>query len=235
MNITDIRKRAGTLAYSLTLGILITLIIACEPPGQNPTPEPMRRTAGVTISTDALSLTEGGEDGSYTVALDTRPSGEVEITISNPDTTALTVRPTMLTFTPSDYGAKTVTLSPVNDADINSESLTITHSITRSEDTAYPRTGLAIDSVAVTVTDDDPGVIISESTLSLTEGGEDGSYTVVLSTRPSGEVVITVGNTGPNADALTVPMRIPTGYADLHSETGEIGGGYVADRYSLPR
>ena len=89
MNITDIRKQAGALACSLALGILITLLIACEPP----TPTPMQRAANVRISTDALSLTEGGEAGSYTVALNTRPSGNVEITIAKtgPDSDALTV------------------------------------------------------------------------------------------------------------------------------------------------
>ena len=60
MNITDIRKHAGALAYSLTLGILITLLIACEPPGPapGPMPEPMQRTAGVTISETMLTVTE---------------------------------------------------------------------------------------------------------------------------------------------------------------------------------
>ena len=62
--------------------------------------------------------------------------------------------------------------------------------------------------------------------ISLTEGGEDASYTVVLNTRPSGNVVITVGN--PDSDALTVDTDADTvsdqDTLTFSNATGEMGG-----------
>ena len=194
---------------------------------------------GVTISESMISLTEGGEDASYTVALNTRPSSNVVITVgkTGSDSDALTVDTDAdtardqdtLTFSNAtgEMGGwdrpQSVTLSPEDDSDGDRESVMITHSITSSEDTAY-HTGLAIAGLTVTVTD--PGVTISESTLSLTEGGADGSYTVVLNARPSGNVVITVGN--PDTDALTVDTDADTANAQdtltFSNATGEMGG-----------
>ena len=65
---------------------------------------------GVDLSATSLTVEEG-ESGSYTVVLDTQPSGTVTITASSGDTTVATVMPSSLTFTTSNWDtAQTVTV-----------------------------------------------------------------------------------------------------------------------------
>ncbi len=60
----------------------------------------MMTLAGVTVSESTLTITEGGS-GSYTVVLDTQPSGNVTITPSS-NNTDVALSPTPLTFTSSN-------------------------------------------------------------------------------------------------------------------------------------
>ena len=81
-----------------------------------------------------------GASDTYTVVLGTQPSGTVVITVTNPDSGALTVTPSTRTFTTSNWNTpQTVTVRPVNDADADSESVTITHAIDTdaTADTTY--------------------------------------------------------------------------------------------------
>ena len=110
-------------------------------------------TAGVTVSQGAVSVSEGGADGSYTVVLATQPMGAVTVTIVNPDTDAVTVSPTSLTFTTGNWAtAQTVTVSAEQDSNADDESVDVSHT-TVSADLAY--NNLGVDEVTVTVTDDD--------------------------------------------------------------------------------
>ena len=84
--------------------------------------------------------------------------------------------------------AQTVTVKADNDDNAVSESLTLTHT---------PSGGgysTAAD-LPVTVTDDDSAaIVLSESTLTVTEGDDTGvSYTVKLAAQPSGAVTVTIG------------------------------------------
>ena len=108
---------------------------------------------GVTVSPTAVSATEGGATGSYTVVLKTQPSGTVTVTVG--DTSAdISASPSTLTFTTSTWDtAQTVTVSADDDSVAESEEqATLTHSVT-STDSDY--NGLSVDSVTVTITDND--------------------------------------------------------------------------------
>ena len=125
---------------------------------------PVTPTApAVVVSRTSLSLDEdpGADDaneGTYTLVLDTRPTGctagvGVSVASGNPD---VTPEPTTLTFTPDDWNApQTVTVTAEQDDDGADDRATLRHSIsTACAAAGYPET-LAIPSVEVAVNDDD--------------------------------------------------------------------------------
>ena len=157
-------------------------------------------TAGVTVSETTLTVAEGGS-GAYTVVLDVQPTSDVVITVSS-DNTDVTVSPATLTFTPSNWDtAQTVTVAAAQDADAVNDAASIAHAVDASR-SANEYDNMTIAGVAVTVTDDDTaGVSVSETTLTVAEGGS-GAYTVVLDVQPTSDVVINVTKSG--SDDVTV-------------------------------
>ena len=110
-------------------------------------------TAGVTVSPTELEVAEGA-GGSYTVKLDTQPTGDVTITIDGTSGTDLTLNNTSLTFTKDNWSsAQTVTVSAGQDADALDDSATLTHTVASDDDTVYD--DLAAPSLDVTVLDDE--------------------------------------------------------------------------------
>ena len=110
-------------------------------------------TAGVTVSETALSIDEGGS-ASYTVVLDTQPTGDVTVTVNDPSNTDITASPAVLTLTPSDWDdEQTVTVTAGQDADPVDDTATITHTVASDNDSKYD--GISAGDVAVTVDDDE--------------------------------------------------------------------------------
>ena len=162
--------------------------------------------AGVTIkqSDGATSVTEAPGEGrtdTYTLVLDTRPTGDVTITITSDRTAAVTVSPAALTFTTSNWNTgQTVTVTGVDDKVDQSDNLsvTISHSATSSDPT-YGAIDIS-DVTAVVMDDDVRGVTVSASSgLSISEADDGdtdgltenvGSYTVVLESEPTGAVTV---------------------------------------------
>ena len=145
-------------------------------------------TAGVTISTDALEVTEG-ETGQYTIVLDTEPTADVTVTIQIPDNADMAVDQTALTFTADNWNTpQTVAVTATHDDDaIADEPVTIMHTASGGD---YE--GVTAADVEVAITEDDtPGATVSETALTITEGGSQ-SYTVVLDTEPAADVTVVV-------------------------------------------
>ncbi len=171
--------------------------------------------AGVTISeTDADTIvTEAAGTDAYGVVLDTQPDGNVEITATSGTATAATVSPTTLTFTSANWNtAQTVTVTGVDDDVDNTgdeRTASIGHRISSGDSGSYPAGGLSLDSVSVTVTDDDTDRVDIGSAV-VTVGEDDGTamYTVELGTRPAGNVEITVASD--TATAATVNPLVLT-------------------------
>jgi len=110
--------------------------------------------AGVTITQSGGStmVAEGGATDTYTVVLNTAPTGNVTITLS--PGTQLSVAPAVLTFTPATWNVpQTVTVNAVDDAIAEGpHSGVITH-FAASTDPVY--NAIAIPSVTVSITDND--------------------------------------------------------------------------------
>ena len=134
---------------------------------------------------DPVAVNEG-DSAAYTVVLGEEPTGDVVVEMSS-DNADVKTQPASLTFTPGNWQtAQTVTVSASQDADAADDMATIRHAASGADD--YD--GIAIASVNVAVTDDDTaGVTVSESSLSLEEGGS-ATYTVVLDTQPVSDVEI---------------------------------------------
>ena len=127
-------------------------------------------TAGVTVSTMALMVTEQNTTGdTYTVVLDTQPTADVTVTVAGHSGTEVTPTPASLTFTTANWStAQTVTVTAGNDTDLTNDTVTLTHSAT-STDTNYG--GITIGSVVVTVEDNDTaqvtGVVVASGNAQL--------------------------------------------------------------------
>ena len=179
-------------------------------------------TAAVTVSESALTVGEGSGSGTYTVVLDYRPSANVII-----DVTAggdVTANPARLTFTTGTWStAQTVTVRAGQDDDLADDTVTLTHSA-QSNDSDY--NGVSVGSVDVTVTDDDTaGVTVSESALTVGEGGS-GTYTVELNQAPSATVTIDVGDGG---DVTAAPETLTFTTGDWDSQTVVVTAGHDMD------
>ena len=137
-------------------------------------------TAGVTVNPTGVTATEGGATGSYTVVLDTQPTGTVTVTVG--DTSAdITASPGTLTFTAATWNtAQTVTVTADDDSIAEGEeTATLTHAVS-----GYGTVTTA-DSVTVTVADNDTAVASTDATLSglvLNDGTNDLTLTPSFAT-----------------------------------------------------
>ena len=146
-------------------------------------------TAGVSNSTNTLEVAEGST-ATYTVVLDTEPTADVTVTVSGHEGTDVSVDKTTLTFTPANWDvARTVTVSADQDDDATVEDpVTLSHGVTGTAEYA----SVTADSVTVTITEDDTaGANIDPTALTVAEG-QSNTYTVVLTTQPTGDVTVTI-------------------------------------------
>ena len=200
---------------------------------------------GVTLSTQSVSAVEGGTT-TYTIRLDSEPTGSVRVTPSSSATGVATVPNTALTFNADNWESpKTVTVTTVNnDIDEDTDrSATITHAVEGGD-----YASVTADDVTVTATDDDgKGVTLSTQPLSAEEG-QTTTYTIRLNSEPTGSVrvtpsssatgVATVPNTALifNADNWESPktVTVTTVNNDIDEDTDRsttithafVGGGY---------
>ena len=116
-------------------------------------------TRGVTITAaDPISFNEGGS-ASYTVVLDTEPTGPVTVNVEDADTTdEIQADKTAVEFTIANWDTpQTVVVSAARDEDAQDDIGTITHTVTGAD---YETNGVTADSVAVTVNDLDTRSVI---------------------------------------------------------------------------
>ena len=152
-------------------------------------------TAGVTLSTTTLAITEGSVTSSYTLVLTSQPTSTVTLTLTSV-AGMVSLSTSSIVFTSSTWNTPvTVTVTAVSDAIANGTSTVgITHA-SASSNTNYQ--SLSISTVTVTITDTDTaGVTVSTTTLALTEGGVTKSYTIVLTSEPTSTVTVAIGNAG---------------------------------------
>ena len=168
-------------------------------------PETLKATfqlrQAVTVSATEVSVEEGGSAGTYTVKLASKPTADVTVTPTSPDTGAVTVSTeasdNTLTFTASNWStAQTVTVTPVDDDDADDETVTVSHTVTGAG-SGYE--SVSAPQVTVNVADDEAAnagpVFSSPTTVSVAEN-QTSVVTVTAADADSGDSVTGYSITG---------------------------------------
>ena len=206
----------GAHYYDVIATVGVTVNDTTAPP---PAPEP-----ALSVSVTALRLAEGGS-ASYTVALGTRPDGNVSVAIAS-DNADVTTRPAALTFTTANWAtAQRVTVRAASDGDTAADTATLTHTASGGGYDEAPAV-----SVAVSVTDGDTaGLAINPTVLNLIENGI-SAFIVSLTAQPSGNVTVSIVSDNPDvtvrpAALAFTPADWATPQAVLVITRADDGGG----------
>ena len=157
-------------------------------------------TKGVTVSDTALEILEGSSKA-YAVALATQPTANVIVDVGG-IAGDVSVDKTRLAFTPDTWNvAQTVTVLAAEDDDaVPDDVVTLTHVATGGDYDDLPGAN-----VAVTIRENDAtGVIIEPIVLAIEEGSSE-SYTVILTSKPTGQVTVSMTADLSSTDVLVNP------------------------------
>ncbi len=148
-------------------------------------------TRGITVSAVSGNTTEAGGTATFTVVLNSQPTGNVTIPLSSSDTTEGSVSPATLTFTPTNWNVvQTVTATGLDD-DVDDGDVAFSIVIASASGGDYA--GVDADDVNVTNSDDDSaGFRLSKNVVAVSESGTSDTFTVVLDSQPTTAVTLTV-------------------------------------------
>ena len=176
----------------------------------------------ISISETSLSISEGGT-ASYTMALASRPIGEVTITVASGDVGVASVSPSPLVFTTSDWDQPQTVTVTVADDDIDNDgrSTVIAHTASGGGYSGWS------GDVAVSVEDDeeDPEVTLTLSPATISENGGTSYVTVSLDHASADATMVTVSVT-PNEGASASDVRLSLN-ARLQIAPGDTASSWV--------
>ncbi len=151
------------------------------------------------------ATTEAGGTDTFTIVLEAQPTVDVIINLSSDNEGEVLVDPAFLTFTNLNWSQEqTVTVTGVDDdVDDHDQEVIITASIDPSSDATF--TGLDDQTVTVTNVDDDaPGYTVDPvSGLSVQESGTTDSFTILLQSEPTADVVVDFASTNTNEGTVS--------------------------------
>ena len=171
-------------------------------------------TAGVSVSpststTSRLRTTESGGTATFTVRLDSEPTGDVELDVASSDTDEGTAAPAVLTFTSSTWStAQTVTLTGVDDSPPAADgsqgyTVTLTVDTANTADSSYD--ALSAVTVYAVNSDNEFGLDVGSVTGQATEAGGTATFTVALRTQPSAAVTVSVASLDAGEGSVSPP------------------------------
>jgi len=167
-------------------------------------------TAGVTVTPRSGLLTsEAGGQATFTVALNHAPTADVAFTLSVSQTDEASVSPTTLTFTSVNWRSpQVVTLTGLNDTvPIADGRQTYWVAFTPAVSTDVNYSGLIVPNVLAANNDDDtPGVTTTPvaGNMTTSEAATQATFNVVLDSRPTADVVLTVVSSDPGEGTVDV-------------------------------
>ena len=183
--------------------------------------------AGVTLSTRALSVPEGGSN-TYTVVLDSEPTANVTVTPARAagGSTDVTFAPSTLTFTPGNWEtAQTVTVEAADDTDVAVDTATLTHAVSGGD---YGT--VTAGAVEVTVTEAQAsGVTVMPTQLTVPEGFA-RTYEVSLDAAPAGTLTVTP-SLGGEDDVTTATSTLTFTPTDWDAQTVTVTAPHDADAF----
>ena len=156
-------------------------------------------TAGFAVSpttstSSRLQTTEAGGTDTFTVALTSEPTGNVELDLASSDATEGAVSPSSLTFTSTNWNtAQTVTLTGQDDAVADgSQDYTVTLTVDQANTADAVYDVLSALTVYAVNADDEYGLVVGNVTGQATEAGGQATFTVALRTQPAQAVTVAV-------------------------------------------
>jgi large repetitive protein len=150
--------------------------------------------------TSGLTTSEAGGQATFTVKLNSQPTGDVTITLTSSNSSEGNVDKNSLTFTSFNwFTAQTVTVTGADDLfDDGNVNYSIVTAVPAAGDPLYR--SINPPDVSVTNTDDDTAsfTVTPTSGLTTTEAGGQAAFTLKLNTRPTADVTIGISssNTG---------------------------------------
>lgn len=148
--------------------------------------------------TSGLLTSESGDSDTFSVVLATQPTASVDVSLSSSDATEGTASPASLSFSTINWNVpQIVTVTGVDDAEDDGD---VAYSIVTSAssgDAVYD--AIDPDDVLLSNSDDDVAAVIIAplSGLITTESGASDSFSVVLGSRPTADVVINLNSDTP--------------------------------------
>ncbi len=171
---------------------------------------------------DPLTESTSEHQKTYSIELDSQPTGTVNVNLSSGDTKIATLSETSLEFTPSDWDAQTVTVTAVPDDIDNAgdkRTVRITHTVNAAATDYKDETAAAVD---VTVTDDDGEPTLGIDSPSVAEGNSaTATLTFKVTLTPASGKPVSVTY----ADAATGTATSATDYAAITSGTLNFAAG----------
>ena len=167
--------------------------------------DPRGVTVTATLNEDGQLPVGEAASATYMIQLETQPTATVTVDIGGASG-ELTASPSRLFFTPDNYGtAQTVTVYAGEDFDAENDTATLTHTIRGGD---YTGVSASPSTVPVIVNDNDPrGVRVSTDTVNIAAGAT-ATYTVMLDTRPTRTVSISVAEDTDNEGVRVSPSRL---------------------------
>lgn len=185
-------RRAPVMARSLVVSLVTCAALGCGDSGGGDD------DVIVVSATGSTTTTESGGQVTVTVVLRSQPRGAVVIPVASSDTSEGTVSLNSVTFTTDNWNAsRTITVTGVNDALTDGDqNFHLVFGPSTSTDVAFA--GLTAVSPDLTNTDNDSaGVTVSAPSGNTHESAGTATFTVVLTTGPSSDVVIGLESSDP--------------------------------------
>ena len=161
-------------------------------------------SAGFTLSKTTASVAETGTTDTFTVVLDSQPSANVTLTLSDNDSSEV-LYPSSVVFSTGNWStAQTVTLTGKDDYIDDGNQNTLLTLTPSSGDGNYNSPTLSAQTVTVTTTDNDTaGFTISRTTADVSENGTSVTFTVVLNTEPTNIVEFDITSDDPGEASVS--------------------------------
>ncbi len=157
-------------------------------------------TPGITVTPTALTADESSGTEDFVIKLNTRPTGDTNVTVPLEVTEPCTLPVTSVTITNAAWETGiTVTVTAPDDSVVNPEgkrSCTVSTGDPTSTDSDYGNLGADdVADVTFTVQDDETaGFEISDISGNTTEAGGTATFTVRLTSEPSADVTVAVSS-----------------------------------------
>ncbi len=145
----------------------------------------------LTQSGGSTAVVEGGAVDTYQVVLTSAPTANVSVRAVG--STQVSTAPAYVTFTASNWSVpQTITVAAVQDTSPEGPHASLVRHTSTSNDPAFD--GLAIGTVAVSITDDDGNFRVTESggVTAVAESGATDTYTIALVAAPTAPVSVAI-------------------------------------------